>query len=214
MRGQKVWRKGVSAMTDRQKPSRTQRAIGCITDVCWGIWHGIWHDKWMILGVFVIEALVLTLLFPPPPILIWNASASAPIGLYYVDSWKRYDHQSSDIEIDDMVVAWPPRPARKFAAERHYLPSGVPLIKRVAAIDHDVVCADGDQITINGGRIVPRRKLDAKGRALPWWQGCHMLQEGEVFLMMEEHPASFDGRYFGVTLPKDIIGKATLIWAR
>jgi type IV secretory pathway protease TraF len=30
---------------------------------------------------------------------------------------------------------------------------------------------------------------------------------------MEEHPASFDGRYFGITAPQDVIGKATLIWA-
>jgi conjugative transfer signal peptidase TraF len=214
MRGQKVWRKGVSAMTDLQKPSRTQRAIVCITDNCWGIWHGIRHDKWMILGVFVIEALALTLLFPPPPVLVWNASASAPIGLYYVDSWKRFDQQTVDIEIDDMVVAWPPKAAGALAADRHYLPSGVPLIKRVAAIDHDVVCGDGDHITINGGWIVPRRKIDANGRALPWWQGCSVLQEGELFLMMEEHPASFDGRYFGITAPQDVIGKATLIWAR
>jgi conjugative transfer signal peptidase TraF len=201
-------------MTDRQKTSPSQRTIGCITDSFWGIWHGIWHDKWMILGVFVTEALALTLLFPPQPILVWNASASAPIGLYYVDSWKRFDHQTVDILVDDLVVAWPPKVARALAADRHYLPSGVPLIKRVAAIDHDVVCADGDQITINGGWIIPRRKRDAKGRALLWWQGCHVLQEGELFLMMEEHPSSFDGRYFGVTSPKDVIGKATLIWPR
>jgi conjugative transfer signal peptidase TraF len=201
-------------VTDLQKPSRTQRIIVCITDNCWGIWHGIWHDKWMILGIFVIEALALTLLFPPPPMLVWNASASAPIGLYYVDSWKRFDQQTADIEIDDMVVAWPPKAARMLAADRHYLPSDVPLIKRVAAAEHDAVCADGDRITIDGGWIVPRRKVDAKGRALPWWQGCHLLETGELFLMMEEHSASFDGRYFGITAPQDVIGKATLIWAR
>ena len=201
-------------MTDRQNATRTQRAVACITDSCWGIWHGIWHDKWMIVSVFLIEALVLTLLFPPPPILIWNASASAPIGLYYVDSWKRFDHQTADIEINDMVVAWPPNAARMLAADRHYLPSDVPLIKRVAAIDHDVVCGDGDRIAIDGGWIIARRKRDAKGRALPWWQGCHVLQAGELFLMMEEHSGSFDGRYFGVTSSKDVIGKATLIWPR
>jgi type IV secretory pathway protease TraF len=27
-------------------------------------------------------------------------------------------------------------------------------------------------------------------------------------------PASFDGRYFGVTEGRDIVGKARLLWAR
>jgi conjugative transfer signal peptidase TraF len=200
-------------MTERHKASRAQRVIAGITDSCLSVWHGIKRDKWMILGVFLIEALVFTLLFPPPQILVWNSSASAPIGLYYVDSWKRLDHQTGDIRIDDMVVAWPPKATRKLAADRYYLPAGVPLIKRVAAAEHDSVCADGDQIIIDGGWVIPRRKVDAKGRALPWWHGCHVLEAGALFLMMEEHPSSFDGRYFGVTAPRDVIGKATLLWA-
>ena len=38
--------------------------------------------------------------------------------------------------------------------------------------------------------------------------------KGEAFLLMAEAPASFDGRYFGVTKVSDIVGKAHLLWAR
>jgi len=35
-----------------------------------------------------------------------------------------------------------------------------------------------------------------------------------MFLLMARSPASFDGRYFGPTSRSDIVGKATLLWAR
>jgi conjugative transfer signal peptidase TraF len=159
------------------------------------------------LGVSGLLLVASTIAVPPKPILIWNASPSAPIGLYYV----RHD---GIIEPGDMVVAWPPLPARRLAAARHYLPFTVPLVKRVAAVEHDSVCADGELITIDGGWITVRRRADAQGRPLPWWQGCTLLGEGQLFLMMEEHPSSFDGRYFGVTEARDVIGKATLLWPR
>lgn len=200
-------------MTKRRKVSRLRGVFARAKCKFAGFWCRFRRDKWIIMSALSIDAVILTLLFSPPPIFIWNGSASAPIGLYYVDSWKRLGHQSGDIKIDDMVVAWPPKAARSLAADRHYLPSDVPLIKRVAAAEYDVVCADGDQIIIDGGWVIPRRKADGKGRALPWWQGCHVLEAGELFLMMEEHPDSFDGRYFGVTAPGDVIGKASLIWA-
>ncbi len=214
MRGQKVWRKGASAMTDCQNTTRLCAIRRRMEDEYAHFWYSIAHSFWAFTLGLLIVMLAVTALFPPPPVLVWNSSASAPVGLYYVESAALLVRNGSQIEPGDMVVAWPPKAARMLAAERHYLPSGVPLVKRVAAANHDAVCADGDQITIDGGWIIARRKRDAKGRALPWWQGCHVLQEGELFLMMEEHPSSFDGRYFGITSPKDVIGKATLIWPR
>jgi type IV secretory pathway protease TraF len=35
-----------------------------------------------------------------------------------------------------------------------------------------------------------------------------------VFLLMSETTDSFDGRYFGPTLARDLIGKATPLWLR
>src|SRR3546814_1519836 len=76
--------------------------------------------------------------------LVWNASASAPIGLYSV---------SPGVPADpgDMVIARVPQLWRDLAARRHYLPANVPLVKRVAAAAGDDVCGLG-QIGRASGR--------------------------------------------------------------
>jgi type IV secretory pathway protease TraF len=60
---------------------------------------------------------------------------------------------------------------------------------------------------------VTRRATDGARRTLPWWEGCARLGEGDAFLLMARAKASFDGRYFGVTRRRDIVGKAHLLWA-
>lgn len=151
-------------------------------------------------------ALAATIAFPSRPFLVWNASASAPIGLYRVGG--------IDLGTGDMVIAWPPAGARDLAARRHYLPANVPLVKRIAAEPGDTVCALGTQIFVNGRRVAERLVRDGAGQPMPWWTGCATLRRGALFLLMADSPASFDGRYFGPTGRGDIVGKATLLWAR
>lgn len=152
-----------------------------------------------------IAALNLTLVFPPAPRLLWNHSASAPIGLYLVSP-------GAPLVPGDMVVAWPPRPARALAASRHYLPAGVPLVKRVVGGAGDTVCARGDTVMLDGTVIARRLAADPSGRPLPHWEGCMRLRQGSYFLLMTLRPDSFDGRYFGATQERDIIGKARPLW--
>lgn len=159
------------------------------------------------LGAIGISALAITIASPPTPRLVWNASESAPRGLYSVSPGRT-------LEPGDMVVARTPMPWRMLAARRHYLPANVPLVKRVVAVAGDEVCARGETILINGLPAVTRRTRDARGRILPWWEGCATLRRHDAFLLMAEAPASFDGRYFGVTPSADIVGKAHLLWAR
>ena len=149
----------------------------------------------------------LTIAFPPAPRLVWNASASAPIGLYAVTP-------GATVEPGDMVIARVPDPSRMMAAERRYIPANVPLVKRVAAAAGDEVCALGQEIFINGTWVVERRAADASGRPLPWWSGCVRLRGRQLFLLMSDSPGSFDGRYFGVTDGGLVVGKARLLWAR
>lgn len=144
--------------------------------------------------------------FPPAPRLVWNASASAPIGLYAVSP-------GASASLGEMVIARVPEPYRRLAATRRYLPMNVPLVKRVAAIAGDDVCALDQDIFINGRWIAERLMIDGAGRAMPMWSGCIRLRGEQRFLLMDA-PASFDGRYFGVTEGADIIGKARLLWAR
>ena len=154
-----------------------------------------------------ITLLGLTIAFPPAPRLVWNASASAPIGLYAV-------MPGATVEPGDMVIARVPDPSRMMAAERRYIPANVPLVKRVAAAAGDEVCALGREIFVNGTRVVDRRASDAKGRPMPWWSGCVRLRGRQLFLLMSDNPGSFDGRYFGVTDGELVVGKARLLWAR
>ncbi len=154
-----------------------------------------------------IAALGMTIIVPPSPRLVWNASASAPVGLYAVAPGKF-------VSPGAMVLARLAEPWRSLAARRRYLPSNVPLVKRVAAGPGDSVCGRGAAILINGNLVAWRRAFDGQGRPMPRWQGCHMLGSDQYFLLMAASPASFDGRYFGISRRADIIGPATLLWAR
>lgn len=153
-----------------------------------------------ICGIVLVPAAV-----SPTPRLVWNASASAPTGLYAVSP-------GAFPEAGDMVVARLPTVFRRLAAERRYLPQNVPLVKRVAAVAGDEVCAVGQAITVNGRPVAERRIFDGRGRRMPFWLGCIRLRGRQLLLLMHA-PDSFDGRYFGVTEGRDIIGKARLIWA-
>jgi type IV secretory pathway protease TraF len=46
----------------------------------------------------------------------------------------------------------------------------------------------------------------------PIWQGCHVIADGEVFLMNRRSADSFDGRCFGALPTSAIIGTAEPLW--
>lgn len=163
--------------------------------------------RWAIGCGGLAAALAATLLAEPRPRLVWNASASAPVGLYAVGD-------GTVLVRGDMVIARAPDEFRMMAARRHYLPANVPLVKRVAAAPGDEVCAAGPRIFVNGQVVAVRLDRDGAGRPMPWWSGCAELGPGEYFLLMADSTASFDGRYFGVSQARDIVGKAWPIWQR
>ncbi|SER23201.1 S26 family signal peptidase [Sphingobium sp. YR768] len=142
----------------------------------------------------------------PAPRLIWNASASAPIGLWRV-------HPGARVRTGDMVLAWMPDGVRGLAAQRRYLPVNVPLLKRVAARDGDEICALGRNLYVNGQPLAVRRAVDRHGRPLPWWSGCIALRDNHLLLLMDAAD-SFDGRYFGPISEDAVIGKAVPLWLR
>jgi conjugative transfer signal peptidase TraF len=135
----------------------------------------------------------------PTPWLVWNASASAPIGLYRV--------LPGAPRRGDLVLVYPPEGAAELAAKRGYLPAGVSLIKRVVAMAGDRVCALRGTIFVNGGAVARQSKADRAGRAIPRWRGCRELAKDELFLVMKAVPDSFDSRYFGPVTRAHIIGR-------
>jgi len=81
------------------------------------------------------------------------------------------------------------------------------LLKQIAGLPGDEICRSGLEVSINGRPAATARELDSMGRALPVWQGCVLLDEGQVFLLAP-HPDSLDGRYFGAMQRSDLVGMA------
>jgi conjugative transfer signal peptidase TraF len=155
----------------------------------------------MVLGV---SAAALPLAIGVSPRFIWNASASVPTGLYAVEP-------ASRLQLNDLVVVRPPEGVAAFLAEGGYLPRGVPILKHILALPGQAVCRFGSAISVDAVAVGDARDRDSHGRALPVWQGCHVLAEGEVFLM-NRSADSFDGRYFGPLPASTIAGRADPLW--
>ena len=139
------------------------------------------------------------------PALIWNASASVPIGLYRVQPDPRP-------HVDDIVVVRPPADLVWFLAEGGYLPRGVPLLKHVAALGGQQVCRIGRAVSIDGEHVGDALERDHRGRPLPSWSGCVVLTRDQVFLFNADRTDSLDGRYFGPLERNTIVGRAQPVW--
>ena len=135
------------------------------------------------------------------PKLIWNASASAPIGLYTVRT-------AADLR----VVVDAPEPLASFLKHREYLPRGVPLMKRIAALPGQTVCRIGRNVSVDTIAMGEALARDRRGRELPVWQGCRTLGASEIFLMNWDVQDSLDGRYFGPIPKNSIVGRAIPLW--
>ena len=141
----------------------------------------------------------------PPKTLIWNASASAPIGLYAV-------RPANELDVTDLVAVAVPPLIAEFMADRGYLAMGAPMMKRVLALPGQTVCRHGLDVIAYGSTIGHAREHDNAGRKMPVWQGCRRIGDDEVFLMNFDVPDSVDGRYFGPLSRGFVIGHALPVW--
>ena len=141
----------------------------------------------------------------PLPRLVWNATASAPIGLYALQP-------VHEIHRHQQVAVRPPEPIATYLAKGGYLPKGVLLLKQVLAVHGQTVCRFGTTITIDGTTVGLAKLHDHLGRRLPVWQGCHHLRHDQVFLMNPAVEGSLDGRYFGPFPAATIIATAHPVW--
>lgn len=139
------------------------------------------------------------------PKLIWNASASTPVGFYTIE-------EPGPVAVTDLVAVDAPEPLATFLSDGGYLPRGVPLLKRVAALPGQRVCRSGLAITVDGVPMGEALDRDRRGRPLPIWQGCRLVANGELFLMNWQVRDSLDGRYFGPLPATAVIGRATPLY--
>ncbi len=163
------------------------------------------HRNILLAALLGVSMLAFSWCAHPRPWLLWNASASVPIGLYEVSP-------VGPIRAGQLLIVSPPAPLARFLAARRYLPMGVPLIKHVAALPGQQVCRHGRLITVDGKVEAEALDHDTRDRALPVWQGCQKITLHEIFLLNVGVPDSLDGRYFGPLPDTKIIGRATPLW--
>ena len=157
-------------------------------------------------GVSAGVILTLVSFAPQTPLIVFNATSSAPRGFYRVEN--RLPSRG------EIALVQPPPLVELMIVNRGFLPPAVPLLKQVAAAAGDEICRSEQPVgvvSVNGKVVAETFQTDRSGRALPSWQGCMRLIDGEYFLL-QPHPLSFDSRYFGPVLRCDIVGVARPLW--
>ncbi|MGC6499866.1 MAG: S26 family signal peptidase [Henriciella sp.] len=157
----------------------------------------------VVIGGIASLTCLSALVWKPQERLFWNRTESAPAGLYWLSD-DPFTHGR-------WVVVSARSEAADWAQTHGLIGKDWPMIKQIAGVSGDEICRHGTTISIND--IVVAKVLTAShsGLKLPVWQGCQMLNDGEVFLL-NSHPRSLDGRYFGVTKTSDLEGVAILLF--
>jgi conjugative transfer signal peptidase TraF len=163
------------------------------------------HRMTMLLTMFGSVALLTPVIgTKPAPLYVWNASESAPLGLYRLQP-------AGALFVSELVAVLPPGRLAAFLAEGSYLARGVPMLKRVLALPGQTICRNGLTIAVDGIELGEARDRDRRGRPLPIWQGCRVVARDDVFLM-NWSADSLDSRYFGPLPASAVIGRAVPVW--
>lgn len=152
-----------------------------------------------------LAALLLPALHRPQLRLVWNASASVPVGLYSIEP-------NATPRVGDLVAVRPSPVLARFMAERRYVEANVLLVKPVAALPGATFCRANMRVTIDGRADATALPRDRIGRPLPRWSGCHSVARNELVLIAPALRASFDSRYFGPIDRAHVIGRAIPLW--
>ncbi len=160
-----------------------------------------------------LAALAWAAFVSPLPRLTYNPSDSVAVGWYRIEPFApRTASLPRPLSVDSIVLVPLPDRAATLAAQRGYLPTHVPLLKRVGAVAPQHVCIVAGQVRIDGVPVAAALPADRLGRPLPSWPHCRPLAEGELFLLSVTNPASFDSRYFGPVSASAVIGIAHPVW--
>ncbi|GHV19458.1 conjugal transfer protein TraF [Planctomycetales bacterium] len=137
-----------------------------------------------------------------------NKSPSFPRGIY-----RLIERSPASGEL--VFFAPPDAEIFREAQVRGYFKRGDYLLKKLVATSGDVVTIDATGVTVNGHRLPNSqpRAFDGAGRPL---QAAvlrdYRLAGGEVLLMSDYSPQSWDARYFGVQNEAGITGAARPVW--
>ncbi|MNL26278.1 Peptidase S26 [compost metagenome] len=141
-------------------------------------------------------------------LVVYNPSDSLPRGWYRIGGLG----SAAPLHVGSIVLARLPADVAAFAARRGYLPSGVPILKRIGALAPQSVCVREQFVRIDGSVVAIARTHDGAHRLLQAWSQCRPLAVGELFLLGDTNPASFDSRYFGPVSASAVVGVARPLW--
>ena len=165
------------------------------------------------LAAIGFAALAWAAFVSPLPRLTYNPSDSVAVGWYRIDPFDgRAASLPRPLSVDSIVLVPLPATASALAAQRGYLPTRVPLLKRVGAVAPQHVCIVAGQVRIDSVPVAAVLPADRMDRPLPSLQFCRRLEPGELFLLSVTNPASFDSRYFGPVSASTVIGVAHPVW--
>lgn len=150
-----------------------------------------------------LSLLITPLALGEQNLFIWNRTDSAPRGLYL--------KQSVPPQRGDWTLLSSSSETARWIASHGYIAHDWPIVKRVAGVSGDEICRDRTWILVNGDIAAKAQIHDGLSQELPIWRGCFVLKTDEVFLL-NDHPMSLDGRYFGAEKRSDLLGSAKLIW--
>lgn len=153
-------------------------------------------------------ALCASVVLHVPILIVYNPSDSVPRGWYVVEQIKNV----GSLHVGSVVLARLPVDVAQLAAQRGYLPDGVPILKRIGAVASQSVCVRAQLLYIDGIVVARARTHDGLHRPLRAWSQCSYLALGELFLLSATNPASFDSRYFGPISASIVLGVARPLW--
>jgi conjugative transfer signal peptidase TraF len=152
-----------------------------------------------------LAALLLPALHRPQLRLVWNASASVPLGLYRIEP-------AAIPRVGDLVAVRPSPALTRFMAERRYVEANALLVKPVAALPGTTFCRTNMRVTLDGRAVATALPRDRFGRSLPRWSGCRHVAPNQLVLIAPALRASFDSRYFGPVNRALVVGRAIPLW--
>lgn len=152
-----------------------------------------------------LAALAWAAFVKPNTRIVYNVTDSVPVGWYRVEPMPS---SPPSLHVGSIVLTRLPAQPAALAAQRGYLPAHIPLLKRVGAVPPQHVCVLEGIVRIDGVPTAAVLRADRWGRALPSWDDCRALRDGEIFLLSNTNPASFDSRYFGPVAASSVIGLA------
>ena len=142
-----------------------------------------------------------------------NTTPSLPLGLYW-------DQQAKPTKGSIVLFCPPDLPLFVEAKARGYFAAGMcevgtqPLMKRIVAAGGDQVTIAAKGTAVNGEWLANSAQIrnDSAGRPLPAYRAELTLAAGQVLLMADRSPLSFDGRYFGPMSEQTIQGVVEPVW--